>query len=761
MTNIYFLYRGASPPSPYQVKATWDGKYIRFGSHGTTGGSSTHTHTGSNKQCSSAPSSSNYIRAAGSFEAMKSHTHSISESISSQNNDPSYYTLSLIYMDLAEWELSERRIPKDAVILSEASLAAWTEVARLSVADGKLIKLGTPGSVGGNVNHSHVVSGSLSSGGNYFRYVNQDFCDVGEHWYASHTHTLNFSSSSKTIFPARMQTRLYYALATTLKAQSGIIAFVDAPPSANWAIVSWDNNFLESADVNAVQTGSNTHDHLAASGNSSSYGNAFCTQGMDNDGPYQSSHQHQVTLDLQSASNQPLYVNLYPVKLLNTLVHEVTYTKTWNMDALASKSKPKTFEMQATIRRDDEITYPVDGLVQTSFEKTFNASAAVCDIFNFAWNADALLKRVPTRSFRMRTSMFRLQTDWAMSAIMTKPFVPTSIIDSLARAYVTQFDSVQQEIQSMEWANKIENAIDNNLDDRWGKVYKLPRRQAETDEAYRKRLQTNIGVITGSATKSTCENTLDTIVDEPGGSLVESYWPATVRVDFVTDKALRNALKFRSLIESTLDRMLAAGVSYFIYLSFLDFSMSAHLAGVNSFGFYMDAALMSSFGCTFNLDARIVDTDETDFEMDALVQKEQYLEYLIGCTLKRTALSQFNLSTRIMTTNDESIYMSVLLKISKSTGLPIDAIIQKIGIPKSITMDTRMTRSFSRVFFMSSQLVIQGEATVNMSARIKKFDALKSFWVSAKLLSHKSTGWQMSTRLVTEQYRRSDGVMVV
>jgi len=693
---------------------------------------------------------------------MNTHSHGVSASGDAQNNDPSYYTLSLIYMDLTEWELSERRIPQNAVVLSEASLAAWTEVARLSAPDGKLIKLGSPGSTGGRETHQHTASGSLAAMSallsQMYYYEGEDPVEYAAN--ASHSHTFSFSSAAKTIKPARIQTRLYYAIATTLKAEAGIIAFVDAAPSANWSSVNWNGNLVESANSNPTQTGSNDHDHQSLSGASSSYTNAQYTEGVLNLAAYDA-HLHTVTVDLQSTSNEPQYVYLYPVKLLNTLVHEVTYTKTWNMNALVSKSKPKTFEMQATIRRDDEFTYPVDGLVQTSFEKTFNASAAVCDIFNFTWDADALLKRVPTRSFRMRTSMFRLQTDWAMSAIMTKPFVPTSIIDSLARAYVTQFDSVQQEIQSMEWANKIENAIDNNLDDRWGKVYKLPRRQAETDEAYRKRLQTNIGVITGSATKSTCENTLDTIVDEPGGSLVESYWPATVRVDFLTDKALRNALKFRSLIESTLDRMLAAGVSYFIYLSYLDFSMSAHLAGVNSFGFYMDAALMSSFGCTFNLDARIVDTDETDFEMDALVQKEQHLEYLIGCTLKRTALSQFNLSTRIMMTNDESIYMSVLLKISKSTGLPIDAIIQKMGIPKSITMDTRMTRPFSRVFFMSSKLVIQGEATVNMSARIKKFDALKSFRVSARLLSHRSTGWQMSTRLVTEQYRRSDGVMVV
>ena len=323
MTNIYVFWKSAGdPPSPW-TRLTRQGKYVRFtdsvANHLSQVGAATHNH-GNTMSSYNCGSGNELSYGADYSTAMPGHSHTNpSWTISSNNNDPPYYGLDIIYMDFATWEADECRFPEGAVILSSQALSESEYLARFTAADGKFILNTTPGATGGNTNtQRHSCQGTTGSYGSGTYWVGGGWDECAES--QAHTHTVSLYSDYKYQGPRQLVTRLYEALAQTLNAQAGTVVFCDGTPSSNWEIqTGWKDANLMPGNSDPTLSGSDTHTQTI-SGNSSS---VTLADNSASGAPYnvivQHTHSHAISATLSAASHVPPSVLLVPIKLKVTL----------------------------------------------------------------------------------------------------------------------------------------------------------------------------------------------------------------------------------------------------------------------------------------------------------------------------------------------------------------------------------------------------------------------------------------------------------
>lgn len=323
--NIFILWKeAADPPLPW-MRLSQAGKYIRFtdnvANHLVDVGALNHGH---DNTVESVTIGSNADHVTQSLEpddnCMQGHNHPAPGSwvVPVADNDPAYYGLDIIYMDLTAWEAYEKRFPDGAVILSYAALSSAGFLERFSAADGKLIKNTTPGSTGGSSPKTHTCTATTGSGG-----ITNITCDSGTTGRInthSHTHTISIDVTEDPT-PRTLITRLYEILVQTSNALAGTVAFCDGTPGANWEVLTgWANANLAGGDSDPTLSGSDTHapalsgstDPMGHSDNNSisSAGSAHGSNGA---------HVHSVAGTLKSVSHIPLSIQLVPMRLLNTL----------------------------------------------------------------------------------------------------------------------------------------------------------------------------------------------------------------------------------------------------------------------------------------------------------------------------------------------------------------------------------------------------------------------------------------------------------
>ena len=321
--NIYVFWKlMADPPAPWTRLSRTD-NYIRFvvayASHMQQIGAATHTPTVSTFSCGNAPTSRTDMQSGG---AMGDHNHSAPPSgiISSNTNNPPYYALDIIYMDLGVWQAYERRFPAGSILVSNAALATGSELSRFSAADGYYIVHGAPGTTGGtSTPQSHRVQGTLP---NVTPPSTTSYTTgSGGASNAGHGHTVDLNSDAKYSEPRNLITRLYEALIQTSKALQDTVVFVDADPGTTfWEVLTgWANANFKAGNSDPTITGSDTHSQTA-SGNSSSYGGSGFAIGGDWGGAVPSSHAHYIQIGLNDHSHVPLSRMLIPVRLKTTLL---------------------------------------------------------------------------------------------------------------------------------------------------------------------------------------------------------------------------------------------------------------------------------------------------------------------------------------------------------------------------------------------------------------------------------------------------------
>ena len=293
MTNLYIFWKESyDPPVPW-TRLTSANKYLRCSSstanHWTNVGSTTHTHT-----------------------------EPASWTIGSANNTPPGYGLDIIYMDLAQWELYERRFPDGSVLLSNGSLVDSGYLSRFTSADGYYIYNTTPGTTTGSTStHVHSVSGTTGVDASTSGRMSGIYVELS----VPHSHTISLTSSSTYPQPVSVVTRLYEVLAQTSKAISGTVVLVDDTPTANFTILTaWNGANIKSGNSDPVVSGSDTHTQTF-SGSSSTYGSNYVAS---YDGGWYTifaPHSHTISGNLVAASHVPASKYVVPAVLNTTLYH--------------------------------------------------------------------------------------------------------------------------------------------------------------------------------------------------------------------------------------------------------------------------------------------------------------------------------------------------------------------------------------------------------------------------------------------------------
>lgn len=318
----------SDPPAPW-ARLTRNQRYVRLASdtalHGTTTGAATHNnHTIADWVCGNCASigGDRWEDAPDddwSAQAVHSnHSAPSSPSISSNSNNPPAYGLDIIYMDLGLWETTERRFPQGAVVLSNGALVESSELARFSSADGKLITIDSPGTTSGSSEaQSHTVSGSTGNGGASGTFsAESSYSDP-----YTHHHTFELNSSSKSLEPRVLVTRLYEALLQTPNALADTVVFVDGPAGANFEVLTgWANANLKAGNQDPALSGSDTHDHTT-SGNTGSWSHVAMTAvdgGSRQLAP--AVHFHPISFTLSEVSHVPESMYLIPARLISTMV---------------------------------------------------------------------------------------------------------------------------------------------------------------------------------------------------------------------------------------------------------------------------------------------------------------------------------------------------------------------------------------------------------------------------------------------------------
>ncbi len=721
MSNVYCFWKGGTAPSPWAKKTYWDGSYVKLSNtqanHGVTGGAGNHTHNGSSNWSISSCNYGGDVATSGGTSMMTPHTHPAPSSVtvSSSNNDPSYYTLELIYTDYDTWENTDRTLPAGAVILSQSAFntSDWTQISRFTAADGRLIKLGTAGSTGGRDEHTHDVTATLGSGGSYTGVLAPNMGSVTN--YVAHTHTISVTTASKNHWPRHVKTRLYQVDTTTDKTMAGAILFFDQTPSSNWELASSSFNgcFLCSNDESVTVYGTNTHDHLSISGTSSSYsaGTFSCFRSAPDVQGAVNPHSHTFSFNLNSASHEPQYVYLVPYRLKNTLLHINVQDKTYSLDMVTKKVQDKTYTSSIRMRASNSAIYTPDIIMKKVQTLGYNASLLLKEVNETSFDMDTRLLGRFWAQYKMGINLTYNAAGYSMGLRLVRPYGPTdTVINTLYHSWIDQLNKVSMKMDNMVLANRIEYAIDQELDNRWGKVLDLPRMLDETDTHYRKRLQAATKILTGCGTKASCEDILSFLVDQPDTARIEQGEPGKIRIYWDTDEACRKGKELDSLISMLMPKMLAAGVEYTIYHPFIDYHMGMSIIGPAFAHYNMDLLLKKlNLDCSWTMRTRIVLQQNLDLQMDLLLKRLIDKNYHANLILLGSPDKNYQMDLLVERALDMDYEIDMLLRKLQNLNYNISMILQKRNISKAYQINL-LARKTKRLFYSANSTIkaVQG-----------------------------------------------------
>lgn len=753
MVNMYVLGLASSPPSGWTAVTTYNGRYVRFttstSQHGATGGADQHRHLSPATTSGDSGSTKVYLSAGphpdGSYLAV--HNHSIPSVYSSySNNDPSYYTYALWRIDLTTWEASIKCFPTDTVVLARAPISC-TGMSRFSNGDGRLVKLGTPGSTGGRTTHTnHSCTVTLQSKSSAEPRSGGPSKNLPGNQNHSHTATVG-SVPSNTILPKRVSMRFYRVTSKTDRAPKDIVCFFDGTPTSNWTPLGYNNVFPICEDDSLTVSGSDEHGHAGASATSSSFQNPI----TGNTGPYScaaTTHTHQVVITLDSASHVPSYVSLCPYYLNTTLYQTVTHTKTWTMDHVLKAVKTASTTMSVRAQSGDARIMTPDVLIRNTFTEGWDMDM-IGELKNqdATWNVDVRSMIQPWSSWKMAVSLLFSHCSLESALRVVRPVTANPpVIDTIVKTFADELNYLQQTVAAMEWANRLPSATGSELDDKWGTIYEIPRWTGETDDAYRKRLSTYTLIHTSSGTKANAESVLDTIVEEDGVSSVEPVWPASVRVNFDTDTAMRMATTYHDLIEYTLSHIIAAGISWTLYLPYIDYEMGAKFGGQTEIDYDTDLLVkLLDKETVYWLRPRLVSWKTETWNHDVMLLLEDLERAWAETMVLKTILDhKLNNDVLVQDTFSTSWNMSIRSLQAFSRTFLLGARVMSYDLDEAWSMDARTKRIIRRTYQALTTLILQPTAVADMDAWIQKFGINELYELDLNIWVHEDQQFGMT-----------------
>ncbi len=324
-----------------------------------------------------------------------------------------------------------------------------------------------------------------------------------------------------------------------------------------------------------------------------------------------------------------------------------------------------------------------------------------------------------------------------VTARVVKPvYAIPPVIDSIAYGLAKRFDLLQSGIQSFALLNKIQYATGQrdgfrpSLDDVWGRLYDLPRLTGESDDDYRKRLQTYVGVLTGSGTAPNTEAVIN-ILTGVTGARVTSIWPCRVRLDFLTVEAMRAAKNNRTLIESVMPGMFAAGVDYSLIISFLDHYVAAYVKGDGIRNIQIGAAIATDVYQTHQTDAVVAINPELIATIAAYAAKDFTSYARLQAAIQYEPSTVVDQIAAIQANRDLAIGTYAAIRYEPSRLVSCLAAIESNPAISSIN-HAAIARSFEQTIRLIARITFRGEITPYVTAAIQR-NATQTVGVRARI----------------------------
>jgi len=321
--------------------------------------------------------------------------------------------------------------------------------------------------------------------------------------------------------------------------------------------------------------------------------------------------------------------------------------------------------------------------------------------------------------------------DTLRSILMSTTLVPayeltipsTSVISTLVWSWAETFDSVWRKMETMSNALKIEYATDTYLDEAWGKIFDLPRIYQETDTQYRDRLKTRTTILTSSGTKSNCETIIDSIIGEMGVTTVTTRYPSTVQITFSTIDAMRIAKEKQDTLNYLIPQMIAAGISYNMYLPFIDYFMEAYINGPLTLSHTMQYALLyKNSDLTYNTNIISSIQPEFYYAIDVTTMNYNITQFLIGSLFSIEKLKTYSILVGLFGTQNKSLLMN---NVSKKNNIIkqiiIDQYLQKFNLHKQYNLSMLSSANPRRIYTMSNTLTYQLISNYDLDAILKLY----------------------------------------
>lgn len=206
--------------------------------------------------------------------------------------------------------------------------------------------------------------------------------------------------------------------------------------------------------------------------------------------------------------------------------------------------------------------------------------------------------------------------------VKARPAETPPVIDTWYNALAHRFDYLQMAIQSFGLMNKIQYAKGLDLDNIWGKIYDLPRLTGEDDDSYRSRLQTYTSVLVGCGGKSETLSVLNFLAGARSGVTLETIWPARVIISSENVDILRNIKRRMVSFQEVLPKLFAAGVTWEIQLSYLDYNTVAYIAGDRWLPSHIRSAIQGDSWTDIDMSAAVAADRALEIDAVALIQAD-------------------------------------------------------------------------------------------------------------------------------------------
>jgi hypothetical protein len=309
MVNVYFFSDSAAPSGFSEIDAGYRERYVKLGATPlSTGGASTHVHTGSATNSANSNTNSLTAHILGSIANGSTHTHSTTtvSTVGNGSNFDAYRTLRCHYRSTTNWD---GQVPAGLIAFSESVPASGWD--RFWNGQSEFIMIsGTYNSTGGGT-HSHSVSGSIPNsavGAQNGSTYNAPSTAQSTHGHASFSTTIT----------ASVYDYYYWSCGlvksnATVYIKKDMYVLFDGDPGAGWADTGVSSRYLKCSANNAVATGGSylttSHPH-SGSVNSSSSNSCINSTGGNLYGTALCSHVHQVNISLNSVTAEPSWVGL-------------------------------------------------------------------------------------------------------------------------------------------------------------------------------------------------------------------------------------------------------------------------------------------------------------------------------------------------------------------------------------------------------------------------------------------------------------------